>query len=107
MESARRAGLNHIDFYLHRLDMPEFFVVTAASVEEGLDAHSYVSGGGVGVTIEDAIRSALAEVVQAERMVRSPSVAPQWELTGGFKRRCTAKSEATRQELTKFSQARR
>lgn len=103
LAQAERAGM-HIDFYLHRLDMPEFFVVTACAVEEGLAAHSYVSGGGVGTTIEAAIRSALAEVVQAERMVRSPSVAPRWELTGGFKRRFTVKADATAEEFTNFIQ---
>lgn len=103
MASVERSGM-HLDFYLHRLDMPDFFVVTASGVERGLDAHSYVSGGGVGVDIEDAIRSALAEVVQAERMVRSPSVAPRWELTGGFKRRFTVKRDARADEFTNFIQ---
>ena len=103
MTSLRRAGMN-LDFYLHRLDMPDFFVVTASGVEHGLDDHSYVSGGGVGITIEAAIRSALAEVVQAERMVRSPSVAPRWELTGGFKRRFTVKRDARADEFTNFIQ---
>lgn len=101
--SVERSG-THLDFYLHRLDMPDFFVVTASAVEPGLDAHCYVSGGGVGVTIEDAVRSALAEVIQAERMVRSPSVAPRWELTGGFKRRFTVKREARADEFTNFIQ---
>lgn len=103
MRSAQRAGM-HVDFYLHRVDMPEFFVVTASAIEPGLDAHSYVSGGGVGVSIEAAIRSALSEVVQAERMVRSPSVSPQWELTSGFKRRFTVKREATPEDFTNFIQ---
>lgn len=103
MNSVERAGMK-IQLYLHRLDMPEFYVVTAAAVEPGLDAHAYVSGGGVGITIEDAIRSALAEVVQAERMVRSPSLAPQWELTRGFKRRFTVDRAAELQDFTNFIQ---
>ncbi|MGC3955709.1 MAG: YcaO-like family protein [Propionicimonas sp.] len=103
MASVARAGMK-VDFYLHRLDMPEFFVVTASAVEPGLEAHSYVSGGGVGVNIEHAMRSALAEVVQAERMVRSPSVAPRWELTGGFKRRFTVDRAARPDEFTNFIQ---
>lgn len=103
MQIAERAGMK-VSFYLHRLDMPEFFVVTASAVEPGLDAHSYVSGGGVGVEIEHAIRSALAEVVQAERMVRSPTLAPRWELTQGFKRRFTVKRDAGLDDFTNFIQ---
>lgn len=103
MQTAERAGM-HIDFYLHRIDMPEFFVITAAAVEPDLGAHSYVSGGGVGVDIESAIRSALGEVVQAERMVRSPTLAPRWELTQGFKRRFTVRQDAKPEDFTNFIQ---
>ena len=34
LESARRVGLD-ITFYVHRMDMPEFFVVTAAGSSPG------------------------------------------------------------------------
>ena len=103
MKIAERAGMK-VNFYLHRLDMPEFFVVTASAVEPDLTAHSYMSGGGVGIEIEQAIRSALAEVVQAERMVRSPTLAPRWEATQGFKKRFTVKRDAKPEEFTNFIQ---
>lgn len=103
LKTAERSGVK-VDFYLHRIDMPEFYVVTASSVIPGLDAHSYLSGGGVGVDIESAMRSALAEVIQAERMVRTPLLSPEWELTKGFKRQFTVRRDASLSDFTNFIQ---
>ena len=103
LESAERVGLQ-VEFFLHRLDIPDVFVITAAGVESGLDSGCYVSGGGVGLSIDEAIRSALAEVVQAERMVRSPQVAPGWELTAGFERRFGIQRDALSDRFNNFIQ---
>ncbi|WP_441438894.1 YcaO-like family protein [Brevibacterium aurantiacum] len=103
LESARRVGLD-ITFYVHRMDMPEFFVVTAAGIEPGLKSGMYVSGGGVGLRLEDAIRSAIAEVVQAERMARSAQLTPDWELTMGVEKRFGIKPDAELSDFTNFIQ---
>lgn len=103
LDSARRVGLD-ITFYVHRMDMPEFFVVTAAGIEPGLSSGMYVSGGGVGLRLEDAIRSALAEVVQAERMARSAQLTPDWELTMGVEKRFGIEPDAVPSDFTNFIQ---
>ena len=64
----------------------------------------YVSGGGVGLRLEDAIRSAIAEVVQAERMARSAQLTPDWELTMGVEKRFGIKPDAELSDFTNFIQ---
>lgn len=103
LDEARRSGIE-VSLYLHTLDMPEFYVVTAVSLEPGMDQNSYMSGGGVGLSIEAAVRSALAEVIQAERMVRTPELAEDWELTGGFKRLFGIARDARPEDFKNFIQ---
>jgi len=103
LEDARRAGVTP-DFYVHRLDIEGVFVVTAISWEEDLDENAYMAGGGVGLTIEQAVRSALSEIVQAERMVRTPMLADGWELTMGFARMFGISRDATPDDFSNFIQ---
>lgn len=100
---ARRSG-STFDFYLHRLDMPDIYVVTAISWDKGALENGYMAGGGVGLTIEQAVRSALSEVVQAERMVRTPLLAEDWELAAGFSRMFGIARDAEPADFANFIQ---
>lgn len=79
-------------------------VVTAISVERDLDEFCYLAGGGVGVTPEQAIRSAIAELVQSERMVRIPQIAPSWRLVQGFNRLFGINEDASNDDFDNFIQ---
>ncbi|APF40851.1 YcaO-like family protein [Neomicrococcus aestuarii] len=103
MESAERAGIN-VDFYAHRTDIPGVVVVTAISVEDSLDENGYLAGGGVGMDAESAVRSAIAELIQSERMVRTPEIAPSWRVVQGFKRLFGINRDATASDFTNFIQ---
>lgn len=103
LESAKRAGME-VTFYAHRTDCQGVTVVTAISVEEGLDEFCYLAGGGVGVTPEDAIRSAIAELIQSERMVRIPQIAPDWRLVQGFNRLFGINRDAENDDFDNFIQ---
>lgn len=100
---AERVG-NHFEFYVHRLDMDEVYVVTAISWDEQADSNGYMAGGGVGLSIEQAVRSALSEVVQAERMVRTPLLAEDWELAEGFARMFGIDRDAKPEDFANFIQ---
>ncbi|MDJ0312187.1 YcaO-like family protein [Arthrobacter sp. H35-D1] len=103
LTDAERAGVG-MDFYLHRLDIEDVYVVTAINFEEDLDENAYMAGGGVGLSIEAAIRSALSEVVQAERMVRTPMLAEDWELAMGFSRMFGINRDAKPADFKNFIQ---
>lgn len=103
LESAERAGVK-VTFYAHRTDCVGVTVVTAISVEENLDEFCYLAGGGVGVTPEQAIRSAIAELVQSERMVRIPQIAPSWRLVQGFNRLFGINRDAGNDDFDNFIQ---
>ncbi|MBD2760686.1 YcaO-like family protein [Yimella sp. cx-573] len=103
MESAQRSGID-VSFYVHRTDVPDVSVVTAISVEHGMDENSYLAGGGVGLNVEEAIRSAIAELIQSERMVRTPEIAPSWRVVQGFQRLFGINRDATADDFTNFIQ---
>ncbi|MFV0375205.1 YcaO-like family protein [Microbacterium sp.] len=103
LADAARVGVD-FDFYLHRLDMHDAYVVTAISWDPRSDANGYMSGGGVGLTIDAAVRSALSEIVQAERMVRTPLLAEDWELAGGFARMFGIARDAEPADFANFIQ---
>ncbi|WP_167143958.1 YcaO-like family protein [Canibacter zhoujuaniae] len=103
IESAERAGVD-VTFYAHRTDCEGVTVVTAISVEQGLDDFCYLAGGGVGVTPEQAIRSAIAELVQSERMVRIPRLAPNWRIVQGFNRLFGINRDASNHDFDNFIQ---
>ena len=103
LESAKRAGVE-VTFYSHQTDCQGVTVVTAISVEKDLDEFCYLAGGGVGVTPEQAIRSAIAELVQSERMVRIPQIAPSWRLVQGFNRLFGIRRDANNDDFDNFIQ---
>ncbi|NOJ58890.1 YcaO-like family protein [Arthrobacter sp. 260] len=103
LADAERAGVT-MDFYLHQLDLEGIYVVTAITWDEGLKENAYMAGGGVGLTIDQAVRSALSEVVQAERMVRTPLLAAEWELAMGFSRMFGINRDAKPQDFKNFIQ---
>lgn len=103
MRSAERAGID-VAFYVHRTDVPDVCVVTAISVEDGLDKNCYLAGGGVGFSAETAMRSAVAELIQSERMVRTPEVAPGWRVVQGFQRLFGIERDATNDDFQNFIQ---
>lgn len=103
LDSAARAGVD-VSFYLHRTDIPDVHVVTAIAVEDGLDEYSYLAGGGVGLDIESAMRSAIAELIQSERMIRTPDLAPNWRLVQGFQRMFGIHRDATGDDFQNFIQ---
>jgi len=63
--------------YLHPTDI-DFHVVTAAGFIKGFNRYSYISGGGGGLTIEEAMLSALGEFTQAESSYRIALYCPEW-----------------------------
>ena len=103
MRSAQRAGVE-VTFYAHRTDVPDVCVVTAISVEDELAEYNYLAGGGVGVDAEAAIRSAIAELVQSERMVRTPKIAPSWRIVQGFNRLFGIAADAANDDFDNFIQ---
>ncbi|WP_314145871.1 YcaO-like family protein [uncultured Leifsonia sp.] len=85
LDAAERSSVG-VTFYSHSLDIPEVSVVTAVAFDATAATNGYLAGGGVGLSVDEAMRSAVSELIQAERMVRIPSLAPSWELTGGYNR---------------------
>lgn len=70
--------VDEIKLYLHMTDIEGFFTVTAVGFVKGFNKYNYISGGGGGLTIEDAILSALGEFAQAEGSSRIILNCPQW-----------------------------
>ena len=103
LRSAARAGVD-VRFYAHRTDVPDVSVVTAIAVEDGLDENSYLAGGGVGLDVEAAMRSAVAELIQSERMVRMPELTPNWRVVQGFQRMFGIDRDATQDDFQNFIQ---
>jgi ribosomal protein S12 methylthiotransferase accessory factor len=103
LDSAARSGTD-VTFYVHRTDVPDVCVVTAIAVEAGLDEYCYLAGGGVGLHVESAMRSAVAELIQSERMVRTPDLAPGWRLVQGFERMFGIDRDASEADFQNFIQ---
>lgn len=102
-EEAARSRM-HIDLYSHSLDLDDVAVVTAVSWDRDLSHSSYFAGGGVGLSAEEAIRGAITELVQAERMIRVPTVAPQWDLSFGISRLFGIPADTKPTEFSNFIQ---
>lgn len=103
LDSARRAGMD-VTFYSHRTDVPGVCVITAIAFDDSLEENSYMSGGGVGFSAEKAMRSAVAELIQSERMVRPAELAPSWRMVTGFKRMFGIDAEAGELDFDNFIQ---
>ncbi len=76
---------DRLTLYLHPTDITEFHVVTAVGFVGGFDQYAYVSGGGGGLDIEEAILSALGEYAQAETSYRLSLFAPDWKFSERLK----------------------
>jgi len=70
-----------LTLYLHPTEIEEFYVVTAIGFIGGFTEYAYLSGGGGGLTIEDAILSALGEYAQAETSYRLSNFCPDWQFS--------------------------
>ncbi|PDQ36469.1 MAG: hypothetical protein B5766_00525 [Candidatus Lumbricidophila eiseniae] len=103
IDQAVRSGVE-LMFYSHTLDIAEVSVVTVIAIDPDAPKNAYLAGGGVGLHVEEAMRSAVAELVQAERMVRIPSLAPAWELTGGYDRMFGIGEDARASDFDNFIQ---
>jgi len=103
MESARRARLN-VELFHQSVDVDELSVITAVAWDDDLDEWSYFAGGGVGFHIEEAIRSALAELVQSERMIRIPTLAPNWDVSWGIRRMFGSAADLEPEQFSNFIQ---
>ncbi|GAA1276216.1 YcaO-like family protein [Arthrobacter pascens] len=103
IDSASRSGVKLV-FFSHILDISDVAVVTVIAVDETVPENGYLAGGGVGMDIEEAMRSAVSELVQAERMVRIPALAPSWELTGGYQRMFGISENAEPKDFDNFIQ---
>lgn len=103
LSEAERADL-HVEFFLQTVDIDDALVVTAIAWDDALDEWSYFAGGGVGLDIVTAIRSALSELVQSERMIRIPTLAPNWELSFGIDRMFGSAADLRPEEFENFIQ---
>jgi ribosomal protein S12 methylthiotransferase accessory factor len=103
LANAARADVE-LTFYSHTLDIEEVSVVTVVAIDPEVPENSYLAGGGVGLDVEEAMRSAVSELVQAERMVRIPALAPSWELTGGYQRMFGVSADARPEDFDNFIQ---
>ena len=92
-------------FFLQSLDVPEFPVVTAIQFDRWLTELSYNAGGGVGPTVEAAMRSALGEYCQSERSLRIRQVAHDWQFSIAFDRLFGIHADAEPHEFSRFVQA--
>lgn len=92
-------------FYLQSLDVPEFPTVTAIQFDRWLKELSYNAGGGVGPSIEAAMRSALGEYCQSERSLRIRQVARDWQFSIAFDRLFGIHEDAQPHEFSRFVQA--
>lgn len=70
--------IDDIRLYLHPTEMKEFHTVTAIGFIKGFGRWSYLAGGGGGFDINEAILSALGELVQAENACRIQLFCPEW-----------------------------
>lgn len=103
MEAARRSDL-HVEFYLQTVDIDEVYIVTAIAWDDELEEWSYFAGGGASLDIESAIRSAIAELIQSERMIRIPTLAPNWDLSWGIRRMFGSAADLEPEQFTNFIQ---
>lgn len=103
MASAKRVGLD-VQFYLQTVDIDEVFVVTAVAWDDQLEEWSYFAGGGAGLDITTTVRSAIAELIQAERMIRIPTLAPNWDLSWGIARMFGSAADMKPEEFSNFIQ---
>lgn len=103
LEQAARARLD-VTLYSHALDVDDVAVVTAVCWDPDLRQSSYFAGGGVGLSAEEAIRGAIAELVQSERMIRVPSLAPDWNLSWGINRLFGSGADTKPSEFSNFIQ---
>lgn len=103
LNAADRAGVE-VTFYSHALDIPDVSVITVVAIDPTAPNNGYLAGGGVGLSAEEAMRSAVSELVQAERMVRIPALAPSWELTGGYQRMFGIDEDARPSDFDNFIQ---
>lgn len=76
---------DRLKLYLHPTDIEGFYVVTAVGFIGGFKEYAYLSGGGGGFAIEDAILSALGEYAQAETSYRLSLFCPEWKFSDIFK----------------------
>ncbi len=70
--------IDDIRLYLHPTEMKGFHTVTAIGFVKGFKSWSYLAGGGGGFDINEAILSALGELVQAENSCRIQLFCPEW-----------------------------
>lgn len=103
LEAARRSDL-HVEFYLQTIDVDEVHVVTAIAWDDELEEWSYFAGGGAALDVESAIRSAIAELIQSERMIRIPTLAPNWDLSWGIRRMFGSAADLEPEEFSNFIQ---
>lgn len=97
--------LNVPDFYLHNLDFHELPVVTIISFDDWLEELSYNAGGGVGASIDDAVRSAIGEYAQSERSLRICQLTRNWQFNESFDSLFGIAEDATPSKFSRYIQA--
>ncbi|MFW6029585.1 MAG: YcaO-like family protein, partial [Halanaerobiales bacterium] len=75
--------LKDVKLYYHKLEDVDFTVVTAIKIDKQLKKYSFLSGGGVGVTVEEAIEGAIGEFAQAENNLKMVLYSPNWITSKG------------------------
>lgn len=107
-----RSALEHLDdligqptFYVQNLDFPTVPVLTAIQFDEWLTRQAYNAGGGVGTTLDLALRSALAEYCQSERSIRICQLARNWRFVESFTSLFGIEEDATAKDFARYIQA--
>lgn len=103
LDSSQRAGVK-VDFYAHRTTIPDICVMTVIATEPDRASNCFLAGGGVAFDSEQAIRSAISELIQAERMVRTSDLVPSWGVVRGFRRLFGIEKDARPSDFQNFIQ---
>lgn len=89
-------------YYYHNLDIPDVPVVTVIEFDERVTRYRYYSGGGVDLSIDMAILSALSEYGQAERNMRLALIVSEWEYARYIDQMFNVAPDAKMRSLTNF-----
>ncbi|MEL7362735.1 MAG: YcaO-like family protein [Bacteroidota bacterium] len=88
--------------YLHKLDMPDLYTVSAIEVVQHMNQYGYYAGGAAAVDIDEAIEGALVEYGQSEAQLKLASLAPERSSAAGARYYFWAEADKPHREMATF-----
>lgn len=88
--------------YLHQLDMPDLYTVSAIEIVEHMNQYGYYAGGAAASDIDEAIEGALVEYGQSEAQLKLASLAPERTSAAGARYYFWAEADKPVHEMATF-----